>query len=408
MTRRDAKGHNGEEAGNKTGSRSHLLWDVESSRGVAFPDVSFVPDTATYWTAMALLRMLSSMRYPRLWGVRAAAAWCAVAVSTGSVWLQKASAQTCVTQSRMTPAQRTEIGSAAFALASAVLAGDAARVRASTVAQYAGDFNQTAYLVQSTASRIAGDTLAVTQAYLLDASARTAGESTPADFACALAGSVSETDFSIPGLPAGRFAFVMVEARGANPWLLAFLLQQDAGAWKMAGFYPHERAAAGHDGLWYWTTARADDKAAKPWLAWLLYSEADQLLRPASFISSGNLDKLRNEQRAAAPEPLSNGLSAQTPLALLGANGTEYRVTSLTAQGADGGKALNLVMHIQGEPGATGQTSTARNIAAASALLTAHPELRQGFDNIWVIADVPGSSPFVVQKPLSEIVAVSK
>lgn len=314
---------------------------------------------------------------------------------------------TCTTQSHMTPQQRTEIGSAAYGLASAVLAGDAARVRANTIAQYAGD-EATAYLVRTTSERLAGDTLAVTQGYLLDATGGGSGAAAQADFACALAGTSAETDFAIPGLPPGRYAFAMVEARGANPWLLAFLLQQESGGWKMAGFYPHPRAVAGHDGLWYWTTARADAKANRPWLAWVNYSEADELLRPAPFVSTANLDKLRTEQRSAAPEALSNGLSAQTPLSLLGPNGAQYRVTSLGTQSSDDAKALNLLLHIEGEPGATTEAATTRNVGAATALLTAHPELRQGFENIWVVADVPGTNPVVTQRPLSAIVAVSK
>ena len=305
----------------------------------------------------------------------------------------------------MTAGQRTEIGNAAYALASAVLAGDAARVRSATVAQYAGDFSQSAYLIQSTSGRIAGDSLAVTQAYLLDNSARPAGGNGEAEFACPLTGTVSETDFAIPGLPAGRFAFAMVEATGASPWLLAFLLEQEGGAWKMAGFYPHERAVAGHDGVWYWTAARADAKGDKPWLAWVLYGEADQLLRPAAFVSSGNLEKLLGEQRTAAPEPLSNGINAGAPLPLVGLNGTEFQVTSLAGQSGDGAKTLNLVMHIKGQSGLAGEAAAARNVAAATALLTAHAELRQGFSNIWVVADTPGSNPLVVQRPISEIPA---
>ena len=349
---------------------------------------------------MTPLRMLSNMRYVRLGRVRSAIALCALATGADGVL----GAQSCTTQSRMTEQQRTEIGSAAYSLASAVLAGDAAQVRSDTIAKYAADFNQTAYLVQSTGGRIAGDTLAVTQAYLLDASGRSAGDTSEADFACALTGTVSETDFGIPGLPAGRFAFAMVEARGAHPWLLSFLLQQEAGTWKLAGFYPHEREAAGHDGLWYWTTARADAKTDKPWLAWVLYGEADQLLRPAGFVSTGNLDKLRSEQRAAAPEPLSNGLTAQTPLSLLGTNGTQFRVTSLEAQAAEGGKVLNLVMHIQADTALSGEAARARNVTAATALLAAHSELRQGFENVWVVAEAPGTSPLVVQMPMSEMV----
>ncbi len=309
----------------------------------------------------------------------------------------------------MTAQQRTEIGTAAYALAAAVQAGDANRVRAATVTQYAGDANQAAFLVRSTAERVAGDQLAVTQVYLLDASARQAGDNSVAEFACALAGTVAETDFGIAGLPPGRFAFAMVEARGANPWLLSFLLQQEGTAWKMAGFYPHARTAAGHDGLWYWSAARADAKGNQPWLAWVLYGEADQLLRPASFVSTGNLEKLRTEQRTAAPQVLGSGLNTQTPLSLEGPGGTVYRVTELGTQTSDDGKALNLTMHVQVDgPALTGEAAIERNLKAARALLTAHPELREGFSNIWVIADAAGASPFVVQRPINEIVAATR
>ena len=319
-----------------------------------------------------------------------------------------AGAQTCTTQARMTAQERNEIGSAAYTLASAVLANDAARLRANTVSQFAGDFNQTAYLMRTTSERIAGDSLAVTQAYLLDASGKTAGAGSEADFACPLTGTVSETDFAIPGLPPGRFAFAMVEAAGPRPWLLAFLLQGENGSWKMAGFYPHERSVAGHDGLWFWTAARADAKANKPWLAWVQYSEADNLLRPASFVSSGNLDKLRGEQRTAAPEPLTNGLSAATPMALQGPGGAVFQVTSLGAQSGDGGRVVDLVMHIEAGQEAAGEAATARNVAAATALLTAHPELRDGFANVFVIADASGQAPFVVQRPIRDLAAGAK
>ena len=235
-----------------------------------------------------------------------------------------------------------------------------------------------------------------------------AGEAAEADFSCPLNGTVSETDFGIAGLPPGKFAFAMVEARGSNPWLLAFLLQQEGGAWKMAGFYPHARSAAGHDGLWYWTTARADAKASKPWLAWVLYGEADQLLRPASFVSSGNLEKLRSEQRSSAPQPLLTGISAQTPLSLQGPGGAVYRISGLNAQASDNAKDLDLWMHLQVEAPAPGDDPTARNVRAAQALLAAHPELREGFSRIWVVAEGAGTSPVTIQRSMHEIAAVAK
>ncbi len=308
----------------------------------------------------------------------------------------------------MTAGQRTEVGGAAYRLATAVQKDDTAAVRAGTIAQYASNFEPTAYLIRSTATGLAGDTLAVGQAYLLDATNRTASDSSDANFSCPLAGTSAETDFSINGLPGGRYAFVTVEATGSRPWLLSFLLQAEAGGWKMAGFYPHARNAAGHDGLWYWSAARTDAKAGKPWLAWVLYGEADQLLRPANFASSTNLDRLRSELRSSAPPPLSDGISATTPLVLPGPNGSDYSITGLNSQASEDGKQLNLLVHLRAEPstGTTpGSAATARNQAAGNALMTAHPELRSGFDNLWVIAESPGANPVVTERAMAEVAA---
>ncbi len=303
----------------------------------------------------------------------------------------------------MTPGARLEVGTAAYDLALSVQAGDPERVRAATVTPYAGDLNGTAYLVRTTGDRIAGEALAVTQVYILDATNRKAGDPSEAEFSCPLAGTVSETDFGIPGLPPGRFAFATVEARGATPWLLAFLLQQEGSAWKMAGFYPRPRSAAGHDGLWYWNAARADAKRSKPWLAWVRYDAADRLLRPASFVSSGNLEKLLGEQRAAAPQMLTNGLGPEAPLALGGVNGEVFQVTQLRTQPSDDSKELNLWLGVQASESATKEDPAARNVRAAQALLAAHPELKEGFTNIRIIAERAGANPVVVQRSIAEL-----
>ena len=317
--------------------------------------------------------------------------------------LGQAQAQSCLTQAKMTPSQRAEVGAAAYRLASAVLSGDSSAVQAGTIAPYATNFAQTAYLIRSTSAQLAGDTLAVSQLYLLDASARTANDSSEAEFNCPLAGTAAETDFAIAGLPPGRYAFAMVEATGPNPWLLSFLLQSEAGGWKMAGFYPHRREAAGHNGVWYWSAARADAKDGKQWLAWVLYGEADQLLRPANFVSTTNLDRLRSETRASAPPTLSAGLSGATPLALAGPNGAEFRITGLSSEASEDGRQLNLIVHLRAESRADSNAETARNLAAATALLAAHPELRPGFNNIWVVSEAPGVDPFVTERPMGEI-----
>jgi len=300
-------------------------------------------------------------------------------------------AQSCTTQAKLPAAVYGSLSDTALALAAAVKSNDATKVQAGAIGEIASGFAQTASLVSATAAHVAGDSLAVKQVYELDAHDRSANDSSEADFSCALVGSTAEVDFSISGLPPGVYGFVMVEATGSDPWLLAFLLQQQGAGWKMAGFYPRARTAGGHDGLWYWTTARTDVKNQQPWLAWVLYGEADQLLRPANFVTSTNLDKLRAEQRAAAPPELADGVSSSSPLVLKATDGSELRLTQIEAVGAlDGG--LSLVLYLQSS--GTADAAKARGMAAAQALLAAHKELRAGFEDVVVIV---GSGPAVQQ-----------
>ncbi len=248
-----------------------------------------------------------------------------------------------------------------------------------------------------------GDSLHVTQVYLLDATSRKPGDTRDADFTCPLQNTAAETDFSIGALPPGMYAFAMVEATGDRPWLLSFILQQEGATWKMAGFYPHARTAAGKDGLWYWNTARTKAAAKQPWLAWLDYSEVDALLSPASFASSTALDKLHAEQQRSAPADLSNGLSADTPLVLKSPDGKDFHITSIANETADDGTSLHLVLHYAADSSATPEASRTRNAAAAKAFLTSHPELRPAYTAVIVFADTPGQNPVVVSLPMTEI-----
>ncbi len=325
-----------------------------------------------------------------------------------------AEAQLCTTQSKLAPALRDSLAQTALDLASAVKGGDVAAVKAGTVASLAANFAGTEGLVRATGAQLSGDTLQVTQLYVLDATSRAASEAGTADFSCPLAdAAASETDFSINGLPPGRFAFAMVEAvRGPHPWLLAFLLQQEGGAsetatgagkWKLAGFYPRARTAGGHDGLWYWQDARARVAAREPWLAWLEFGEADALLRPANFMSSSHLDALHAEQHAAAPPGLTEGVSADSPLTLKAPEGGEFRVTQISAEPTDADGPPRLQLHVAGTAGAASGAMRQRGTLAAEALLAAHPELRPAFTSVLVFVDVPGGSPEVVSLPMTAV-----
>ena len=318
-------------------------------------------------------------------------------------------AQSCTTQAKMTPELRNGLSDAALRLAQSMQRGDVSKVQADTIAEFANGsaFAPTAALVQATSSHMASDVLQVTQLYELDARSRSGGDSSDANFSCPLTGTTSETDFAIPGLPPGTYAFAMVQAAGDRPWLLSFLLRQDEAGWKMAGFYPRASTAAGHDGLWYWTSARGYAKADELWLAWIFYSEADQLMRPANFVTSTNLDLLRSEQRTAAPPELLSGIGAANPVVVKGNSGNgaagEYRFTSIATQESEDGKQLNLVLHLRADGLTDPAAVTARSKAAAQVMLDAHIELRQAFHNVWVFADVAGHPPLLTEQTISSI-----
>lgn len=315
-----------------------------------------------------------------------------------------AGAQTCTTQAHMQPAVRQALADAALAIGTAVKAGDSAAVKAATVAELAANFGGTEFLIRSTSQKLTGETLRVIQVYELDATARKAGDSSSADFSCALKDTSAETDFSISGLPPGDFAFVMVEAAGGDhPWLLSLLLQHEGSAWKMAGFYPKARSAAGHDGLWYWNAARQRASAKEALLSWLYYSQAESLLQPAPFADSTNLDKLRTEQRGVAPAEVAGGLGADTPMVLKGSGGAEFKVTSLGSEPATDDKSLHLVMHVSGAGIGDDNAIRGHGEGAARALVAAHAELKQAFSAVYVFMDVPQGNGPVVSLTMAQI-----
>ena len=323
-----------------------------------------------------------------------------------------ARAETCTTQSGLAQAERDGIAGTASNLASLVLANDAVQLKTGTVAELAKDFGALQYVVGSTAPKLAGGTATVEQVYLLDATnlKRNADGSPPdAQFFCSLNRSTMETEFSIPALPPGKYAYALVTvapAAGATktgPWHLSFLLRQEAGKWLLAGFYPKAMTAAGHDGLWYWTEARKMAAEKQPWNAWLYYQAAVSLLQPAGFVNSTHLDKLRTEAATAAPPALSEGVSADAPLVVKATNGTEYHFSGLGVDDSLGQSSLDIAVHLHVEGAADPAAARKRNTDAASALLTAYPELRKPFHGVWIYAETAGQNPFATEQPMAEI-----
>lgn len=315
--------------------------------------------------------------------------------------------ETCTTQSAMTATDRDALAAAAKTLAEKVVADDSAGLRTLTIAEYAKDFGAIQNLVTGTSAKTKGATPVVEQIYLLDASdlkKNPDGSNGNAQFFCTLNKSASEVDFSIPGLPAGKYAFAITEARGAAaPWRLSFLLQQVGTQWQMAGFYPRPMTAAGQDGVRYWTEARSLVKSKQPWSAWLYYQQAEALLNPAGMIQSSNLEKLRNEQNAAAPPTISSGVSETAPLVVKGADGAEYHFVGLGVDDSLAKERIDVTARLKVDQIGDPVAARKRNVDAMSALTAAYPDLRRNFHGVWIFAEAPGQNPYATELAMNEI-----
>ena len=314
--------------------------------------------------------------------------------------------EVCTTQSQMQPAQRDALAATAASLATRIQANDQTSVRAATIPEFQKDFSGIADAINSTAPLLKGATPQVEQLYILDASTlqRTpAGADPDAQFYCILNKSQAEADFTIPQLPPGRYAFAMVRMESSNPFRLSFLLRSTGSQWQLAGLYPRPLTAAGHDGLWYWQQARALKTQQQPWNAWLFLGEAQNLVLPANFVSSTHLEKLRTELTAAAPPALSNGIGTDAPLVLKAADGTEFRITSLTPDDSLRKEKLDVAAHIMIASLGDAATARKRNLDAMAALLAAHPELRSAFHGVLIFADAPNTSPYATEQAMADI-----
>jgi len=314
----------------------------------------------------------------------------------------------CTTQSELAVPVRDGIASAALGLAQKVQNGAMQQVRAQTIPQYANDFSGIETAVNTASPHLLGLQLSVESVWLLDATnLKAAADGTAQDgqFFCTLNRSAAQVNFLIPSLPAGRYAFALVDAPSTNGagWQLAFVLQEIAGAWRLAGFFPRATAAAGHDGLWYWRGAREFVAKKEAMNSWIYFQQAATLLRPVSFLSSNHLDRLNDETSRAAPSALSQGISNEAPLALRGVNGSDVRITAIGTDDSLKTQPIDLALHFKAEGVLEPTQARARNREVAAAFVKAYPEVASVFHGVWVFAEVPNAAPFGSEHPMSNL-----
>ena len=312
-----------------------------------------------------------------------------------------ASAATCTTQSQMTPAQRDALSGSARMIATELQTGDIDGLRANTNPAVATNFAAITSSVQNLKPVIQSATITIEELYILDSSADPTGTA-QSDFYCGQ----PVVSMNITNLSPGHYALAILHATGVlQPQQISLILSNASGnRWMLAGYFTKPMIAAGHDGIWYWSSARKYAQTKMTWNAWLYYRMASILLEPVNFLSSPNLEKLERESDRVRPANLPDS----TPITL-NVNGASFRLTAIDTTTVFGGLDLDAAYapdpsqaaELRDPPSARKQVTT-----VMSALLQLHPELQTAFHGIWVHANQGDSSLFALELPMSQITAL--
>ena len=313
--------------------------------------------------------------------------------------LPSASGASCTTQSQMTQVQRDSLTNAARTMLTQIQSGDLQGLRTNTIPAVAADFSGIMDSVVKLKPLIQQAAITVDTLYVLDASADPAG--TPrTEFFCG--SPVVVLNFT--DLPSGTYALAVLHATGVpQPQQISLILSRTSdGHWMLAGFFEKPMTEAGHDGLWYWVSARKFAQAKSDWAAWFYYRQAAFLLNPLDLISSPNLQKLQHETEAVHP----NGLPIANSM-MLNTSGTAFNVTTIDTTTEFG--TLDLEVHYTPDAAQAAQLrdplSARRQVAGIMlALLGQHPDLRDAFHGVWVRADQGTASLFALELPMNAIV----
>ncbi len=314
--------------------------------------------------------------------------------------LPNAFGASCTTQSQMTAIQRDSLINAARGMATQIQNGDTQGLRSNTIPSVAANFSEIMDSVTRLRPLVQQATFTVDTLYILDASGDPAG-SPRTEFFCG--SPVVVLNFT--DLPPGTYALAVLHATGVpQPQQISLILSKSAeNHWMLGGFVEKPMTEAGHDGLWYWTSARKYAQTKSDWGAWFYYRQAALLLNPLDLMTTPNFQKLQHESDALH----ANGLPVTNPMALRTPSST-FTITAIDTTTVF--HALDLEVHYTPDPAQAAQLRdplTARKQVTdiMLALIAQHPELRDAFHGMWVRADQGTASLFALELPMSGIAA---
>lgn len=303
------------------------------------------------------------------------ALYLACAILLIASWSSRSWAQSCETGDDINTATKSAIESAAQRYFNMSAQGDVAGLKANAIPAVAGNFTGIEQAVVDNKKYFAEGQPTVAGTYLLDASQLKNPQR--ADFYCGIYNSPQRVGFSIPNLPAGRYAVVVQKISGdKDPVTLTMILQEMGGGWKLAGYYPRLNSIAGHDGEWYLTQAREYKAKNQMRDAWFYYLTAWDLLAPVNFMSNPQLDKIAQEMETTRPKDLP---SEQAPMDL-SANGKVFKITELAPVPV--GNELNLRIRYQSADASNNALAFQDNMAVMKGIVAKYPELREAFSAV--------------------------
>lgn len=296
-------------------------------------------------------------------------------------------------------ATRSAVEAAAQQLFNDAAAGNVAAMQQSSIPGVAGSFQGIANVVTANKTKLAGGQAHIRNEWLLDAPGTQTYER--AEFFCGTFNSAQHSSFVIPGLPPGKYAVAIQDVTGVKePYRITYILQQDAGQWKLAGYYAAANQVGPHDGLWYWVQARDLKKQGFQHTSFFYYTQAASLLTGGvGFMSTPQLEALYQEQQAAQPKDIPQNPQQPVPLTL---NGQTYNIVQAFVV-PDDKQGLDLVYKYSA-PDITDQVKMfQQNMAFIKALAQQYPEYKQAFTSIVARAVAPSGQDFGTQLPVNEI-----
>ncbi|HWX56442.1 MAG TPA: hypothetical protein VN176_17790 [Verrucomicrobiae bacterium] len=299
--------------------------------------------------------------------------------------------QSCQSGDEIPAAVRTAIEDLAHRTFEQASFGDFEAIRANLSPAVKASFDSIAAAVRDNQPAFAGANRQVRISFLLDTGA---APSPDGRFYCGVFGATGATgssaEFDIPGLSAGKYAIVIQDLTGSKGPYAFTTIFQDAGGWKLAGFYIRPETAAGHDGLWYLARAREFKTKGQVHNAWFYYWTSWDLMAPVTFMDTKLLSRITQEANAAQPNDVPIAGNAVN----YSAQGKTYKITDISAWRLPAGLDLSVRYSVASTADFAATQADAR--ALADALVAQYPEYKDAFNTVWVHAidpnggDVPG------------------